>query len=76
MRLLPNPTKVYIAKRRNEKFAIKVLKKSALKKMRVGRTGSALDNMATEIATMKKIAHPNCVHMHDVIFDPAKVPRT
>ena len=59
-----------VATRKGQKFAIKILKKSALKKMRTGRTGSALDGIKTEIATMKKIAHPNCVHMYDVILDP------
>ena len=65
---------VLLAKRPNdaERYAIKVLKKSVLRKMRVGRHGSALDSMATEIATMKKIAHPNCVHMYEVIIDPRK----
>ena len=38
--------------------------------MRQGRTGSALDTVKTEIATMKKISHPNCVQMFDVILDP------
>lgn len=50
-------------------YAIKVLKASALKKIRTGRQGSAFDTVKTEIATMKKIAHPNCVHMFDVIAD-------
>jgi serine/threonine protein kinase len=50
-------------------YAIKILKASALKKMKTGRHGSAFDSVKTEIATMKKIAHPNCVHMFDVIAD-------
>jgi len=32
---------------------------------------SAFDSIKTEIATMKKILHPNCVHMFEVIIDPS-----
>lgn len=60
---------VFLTQRGGEKFAMKVLKKSALKKMRIGRGGSAFDSIKTEIATMKKIGHPNCVQMFDVILD-------
>ena len=60
---------VFLAHLGSEQFAIKVLKASALKKMRQGRHGSAFDAVKTEIATMKKIAHPNCVHMFDVIAE-------
>lgn len=36
-----------------------------------GSTQGVMDNVIkTEIATMKKIAHPNCVHMFDVVLDP------
>lgn len=62
---------VFLGKKDGETFAIKVLRKSALKRQRTGRSGSALDSVKEEIATMKKIAHPNCVHMFDVILDPA-----
>ena len=34
-----------------------------------GGGGSILDTVKTEIATLKKIAHPNCVQMHDVIYE-------
>ena len=62
---------VFVASKGGESFALKVLKKSALKKVRQGRGGSALDGVKAEIATMKKISHPNCVHMFDVIIDDA-----
>ena len=53
-----------------ETFAIKVLKKSALKKTKmIGSKKSALDDVKAEIATLKKIAHPNCVQLLDVIHD-------
>ncbi len=61
---------VFLTSRKGENYAVKVLKKSALKRMRQGRTGSALETIKTEIATMKKIGHPNCVQMFDVILDP------
>ena len=62
---------VFMATRWGEPYAIKVLKQSALKKSFAPRRGvtPALDLVKREIATMKKIAHPNCVHMFDVILD-------
>ena len=85
---------VFKAKSDGEHFAVKVLKKSALKKMRTpgrkppgrpgGKPGMAtpgfgksigaevLDSVKMEIATMKKITHPNCVQMFDVILDPSQ----
>jgi serine/threonine protein kinase len=61
---------VFLGKKDGETYAIKVLRKSALKRQRTGKASSALDSVKLEIATMKKIAHPNCVHMFDVILDP------
>jgi len=52
--------------------AVKVLRRSILKRQRVGRTGSAFDSVAREIAVMKKIDHPNCVRLFEVIDDPAQ----
>jgi hypothetical protein len=54
---------VFLASKGDERLALKVLKKSTLKKQRQGKDGSALDAVKLEIATMKKIAHPNCVRM-------------
>lgn len=61
---------VYLATEGAEKFAVKVLKRSALRRQRQGRFGSALDSVKAEIALMKKIRHPNCVGMVEVIDDP------
>ena len=66
---------VFLASKGGEKFALKVLKKSALKQAggfgkRGGAAATGVDTIQKEIATMKKIAHPNCVHMFDVIVDP------
>ena len=75
---------VFRAKKDGEAFALKVLKKSALKNSNLPRrplkpgvrpgqpqqpTSTALDSVKAEVATLKKIAHPNCVQMYDVIYD-------
>ena len=75
---------MFLASKDGTQYAVKVLKKSTLKKSvapqggRLSgpgarpaqrRTQAALATVRTEIATMKKIAHPNCVHMFDVILD-------
>eukprot|EP00322_Chrysochromulina_rotalis_P029909 CAMPEP_0115880990 /NCGR_PEP_ID=MMETSP0287-20121206/28179_1 /TAXON_ID=412157 /ORGANISM="Chrysochromulina rotalis, Strain UIO044" /LENGTH=148 /DNA_ID=CAMNT_0003336865 /DNA_START=24 /DNA_END=467 /DNA_ORIENTATION=+ len=69
---------VFLARHGSDQFAVKVLRKSALKKLSRqsckgpeaawgrGRTIAALANVKTEIATMKKITHPNCVQIFDV----------
>ena len=54
-----------------ETVAVKVLRRSVLKRQRVGRFGSALDTLLREIAVMKKINHPNCVRLYEVIDSPA-----
>jgi serine/threonine protein kinase len=61
---------VFMGRKDSETYAIKVLRRSALKRKVTGKASSALDSVKLEIATMKKIAHPNCVHMFDVILDP------
>ena len=72
---------VFLAQHGDEKFAIKVLRKSKLKKAAKprqgpeaawgrGRTIAALEQVKAEVATMKKITHPNCVQIFDVVLDP------
>ena len=51
-------------------YAMKILNRAALQRQRQGRFGSALDSVKIEIATMKLLDHPNCVHMFEVIIDP------
>jgi serine/threonine protein kinase len=63
---------VYLASCGADRYAIKVLHKSALQKMKQGKNRTALDSVKAEIATMKKIAHPNCVLMFDVILDDSR----
>jgi serine/threonine protein kinase len=56
---------------RGETVAIKVINKSVLKRKSMGARGaSALDTLAREIAVMKKINHPHCVQLYEVIDDP------
>uniref|UniRef100_A0A7S3G2V1 non-specific serine/threonine protein kinase n=1 Tax=Palpitomonas bilix TaxID=652834 RepID=A0A7S3G2V1_9EUKA len=51
-------------------YAIKILKKSMLKRKRIGRFSNALQNIMKEIAIMKKIEHPNCLQLFEVIDSP------
>jgi len=56
---------------KGETVAVKVINKSLLKRRRMGGGGgSALDTLAKEIAVMKKINHPHCVQLFEVIDDP------
>lgn len=49
-------------------YAIKVLRRSILKRKRMGK-GTAFDSVLREIQLMKQIAHPNCVQLFEVIDD-------
>lgn len=60
---------VFLARANGQKYALKMLRKSALRRQRQGQFGSALDTVKAEIALMKKIRHPNCVQMFEVIDD-------
>jgi len=50
--------------------AVKVLNRSVLAKKKQG-AGTALDGVFKEIGVMKKLQHPNCVQLWEVIDDPA-----
>ena len=56
---------------RASEVAIKVAKRSALKRIRHGK-GTALDSALREIAVMKRLSHPNVVQLIEVIDDPAR----
>lgn len=50
-------------------YAIKIFKKSLLKRKQSRFKGTAFDDVLREIAIMRKLDHPNVVNMHDVIDD-------
>ena len=58
-------------KPKQPEVAIKVAKRSALKRIRHGK-GTALDSALREIAVMKRLSHPNVVQLIEVIDDPAR----
>ena len=74
---------VFLGSKDEQSFAIKVLKRNKVKKSFRGPPGrpgggggpagqaSVLESVKAEIATLKKIAHPNCVQLHDVIYEPS-----
>lgn len=57
-------------KETKELFAIKVMNKSMLRRARNG-VATALQQVQTEIAIMKKLRHRNVVNLYEVIDDPS-----
>ena len=53
----------------NAEYAIKIFKKSLLKKNKSRYSGTQLDDVLREIAIMRKLAHENIVVLRDVIDD-------
>jgi len=51
------------------RYAIKIFKKSLLKRRQSRFQGTAFDDVLREIAIMRKLDHENVVNMHDVIDD-------
>lgn len=49
--------------------AVKIIRKSILKRKRIGRFGNAFQNVQREIAIWKKLDHPNVVKLFEVIDD-------
>eukprot|EP00742_Colponemidia_sp_Colp-10_P007941 GILJ01008568.1.p1 GENE.GILJ01008568.1~~GILJ01008568.1.p1 ORF type:complete len:556 (+),score=63.20 GILJ01008568.1:154-1821(+) len=58
-------------KHTGDKFAVKIINKALLKRKRIGRMGTALDNVRKEIAIMKKLTHPHVVTLYEVLDDPS-----
>uniref|UniRef100_A0A7S1PF91 Protein kinase domain-containing protein n=1 Tax=Percolomonas cosmopolitus TaxID=63605 RepID=A0A7S1PF91_9EUKA len=55
---------------RNRAFAIKVMNKSLLGRVRQQGGGNALENVQQEVAILKRLRHPNIVRLFEVIDDP------
>ena len=53
----------------NAEYAIKIFKKSLLKKNKSRYSGTQLDDVLREIAIMRKLRHDNVMNMYDVIDD-------
>lgn len=55
----------------NKAYAMKVLNKRKLKKIFVGKTRTAMQDVMQEIAIMKKLDHENVVRLFEVLDDPS-----
>ena len=53
----------------NISYAIKVLKRSMLRKKRTGMASNALDAVLREVAVLKKVRHPHAVQLFEIIDD-------
>eukprot|EP00850_Spirogloea_muscicola_P016871 SM000140S00620 [mRNA] locus=s140:361642:364306:+ [translate_table: standard] len=53
-------------------YALKIVHKSRLKKLRVAPAETALMDVMREVAIMKQLDHPNIVNLEEVIDDPAQ----
>lgn len=68
---------VYLVEQAGQQYAVKCFDKSVLSKRRTfsraksGRmvVSTAMDQVAGEVAIMKKLRHPNLVALHEVIDD-------
>lgn len=70
--------KVRLADKNGQKYAVKILNKSKLKKKRefyvdengANRVKDALENVRKEIAIMKKMRHNNIIRLFEVLDNP------
>ena len=53
----------------NISYAIKVLKRSMLRKKRTGMASNALDAVLREVAVLKKVRHPHAVQLFEILDD-------
>lgn len=51
-------------------YAMKVIKKARLKKIRLSKDKTLFDNIEMEVAIMKKLNHRNVVKLVEVMDDP------
>ena len=52
------------------KVAMKIMNKARLKKLFIGKNKTAYKLVENEVAIMKKMFHPNIVHLYEIIDDP------
>lgn len=50
---------------------MKILSKRKLKRIFISKTRTALNDIESEIAIMKKLNHPNVVNLIEVLDDPS-----
>jgi len=58
------------SKKDDKLYAIKMLQKSRLRKLRISPTETAMMDVLREVSIMKELDHPNIVHLVEVIDDP------
>ncbi len=50
----------------NALFAMKVINKDTLRRRKMGKDTTSMDDVKIEIAIMKKVAHPNVLRLYEV----------
>ncbi len=50
----------------NTLFAMKIINKDTLRRRKMGKDYTSMDDVKREIAIMKKVAHPNVLRLYEV----------
>lgn len=62
--------KLCVDKNTNKSYAIKIMNKERLKKIRQGKDKNAYDCVMDELKVMERLEHPNIIWLHEIIDDP------
>ncbi|KAJ4462759.1 putative Calcium/calmodulin-dependent protein kinase kinase 2 [Paratrimastix pyriformis] len=62
--------KLVVDENTQQQYAMKIINKKMLSRKRLPGGVSALDDVKREVAIMKKLDHPNVVHLYEVIDSP------
>ena len=54
----------------NKEYAIKIINKKKLMKLKISKTKYAYDLIKEEIKVLQTLSHPNAVWLNEVIDDP------